>query len=161
VDKGKSIDTSMGFTPLEGLVMGTRCGDLDPALITHIMKKKKLDIPSMNTVLNRESGLKGISGISNDMRLLEEKAKHGNMRARLAVDIFVYRIRKYIGAYTGILAGCDALVFTGGIGENQKSVRQKVTKDIFKHLRKKPKILVVPTNEELMIAKQTYLLING
>ena len=160
VDKGKSIDTSMGFTPLEGLVMGTRCGDVDPALITHIMKKKKLDIVSMNTLLNRESGLKGISGISNDMRLLEEKAKLGNKRAGLAVDIFVYRIRKYIGAYTGIMSGCDALVFTGGIGENQPNVRQKIIKDIFKHLKIKPKVLVIPTNEELMIAKQTYLLIN-
>ena len=161
VDKGKSVDTSMGFTPLEGLVMGTRCGDIDPALITHIMKKRKLDIARMDILLNKESGLKGISGISNDMRTLEEKSKAGNMRARLALDIFVYRIRKYIGAYTGIMSGCDALVFTGGIGENQKDIRQRVTKNIFKHLRKKPKILVIPTNEELMIAKQTYQLING
>jgi len=161
VNKGKSIDTSMGFTPLEGLVMGTRCGDVDPALITHIMKMKKLDIPSMNTLLNRESGLKGISGISNDMRVLEEKARLGNKRARLALEIFVYRIRKYIGAYTGVLAGCDALVFTGGIGENQKKIRQRVIKNIFKHLKIKPRVLVIPTNEELMIAKQTYLLING
>jgi len=161
VDKGKSIDTSMGFTPLEGLVMGTRCGDVDPALITHIMKKKRLDIPRMNVLLNRESGLKGISGISNDMRILEEKSKIGNKRARLALEIFVYRVRKYIGAYTGIMSGCDVLVFTGGIGENQKSIRQKIVKNIFKHLKKKPKILVIPTNEELMIAKQTYQLING
>ena len=151
----------MGFTPLEGLVMGTRCGDIDPALITHIMKKRKLDIARMDILLNKESGLKGISGISNDMRTLEEKSKAGNMRARLALDIFVYRIKKYIGAYTGVMSGCDALVFTGGIGENQKDIRQRVTKNIFKHLRKKPKILVIPTNEELMIAKQTYQLING
>ncbi|MFA5177817.1 MAG: acetate kinase [Candidatus Omnitrophota bacterium] len=161
VDKGKSVDTSMGFTPLEGLVMGTRCGDVDPALITHIMKKKKLDIARMDNLLNKESGLKGISGISNDMRTLEEKSRAGNKRARLALEIFVYRIRKYIGAYTSVMSGCDVLVFTGGIGENQKDIRQRIAKNIFKHLRKKPKILVIPTNEELMIARQTYQLING
>ncbi|MFA5346368.1 MAG: acetate kinase [Candidatus Omnitrophota bacterium] len=160
VDKGKSIDTSMGFTPLEGLVMGTRCGDVDPALITHIMRKKKMDMSSMDVLLNRASGLKGISGLSNDMRVLEEKSREGNKRAALALEIFVYRIRKYIGAYTGIMSGCDALVFTGGIGENQKDIRQKASLDIFKHLKKKPKVLVIPTNEELMIARQTYQLIN-
>jgi len=160
VDKGKSVDTSMGFTPLEGLVMGTRCGDVDPALITHIMRKKKLDIDSMDKLLNRESGLKGISGISNDMRNLEEKSKAGNKRASLALEIFIYRVRKYIGAYTGVMSGCDALIFTGGIGENQKKIRQRIAKNIFKHLRKRPKILVIPTNEELMIAKQTFQLIN-
>jgi len=161
VDRGKSIDTSMGFTPLEGLVMGTRCGDVDPALITHIMRKRKLDVDAMDLLLNKASGLKGISGISNDMRVLDEKARKGNKRAALALDIFVYRIRKYIGAYTAIMCGCDALVFTGGIGENQKNIRQKITRNIFKHFGKKPKVLVIPTNEELMIAKQTYQLING
>lgn len=161
VDKGRSIDTSMGFTPLEGLVMGTRCGDLDPALIPHIMRKRKLDVDEIDILLNKASGLKGISGISNDMRVLEEKSKGGNKRAKLAVDIFVYRIRKYIGAYTAVMSGCDCLVFTAGIGENQNSVRFKITKNIFKHLRKAPRILVIPTNEELMIAKQTYLLIKN
>lgn len=161
VDRGKSIDTSMGFTPLEGLVMGTRCGDVDPALITHIMKKKRLDIAAMDILLNKESGLKGISGLSNDMRVLEDKSRKGNMRSRLALDIFVYRIRKYIGAYTAVMGGCDCLVFTGGIGENQRGIRSRILKNIFKHLRKKPKIIVIPTNEELMIAKQTYQLING
>lgn len=159
VDKGRSVDTSMGFTPLEGLVMGTRCGDVDPALITHIMRKKKLDMDSMDLLLNKASGLKGISGLSNDMRVLEENARKGNKRAALALEIFVYRIRKYIGAYTAVMSGCDALVFTGGIGENQKDIRKRIIKDIFRHLRKRPKILVVPTNEELMIAKQTYQLI--
>ena len=96
IDKGKSVDTSMGFTPLEGLVMGTRCGDVDPALITHIIRKEKLDIKQMERILNKESGLKGISGISNDMRVLEIKSHEGNQRAKLAIDIFVYRIRKYI-----------------------------------------------------------------
>ncbi|MFH0856179.1 MAG: acetate kinase [Candidatus Omnitrophota bacterium] len=161
VEKGKSIDTSMGFTPLEGLVMGTRCGDVDPALITHIMRKKKMDMDSMDVLLNRASGLKGISGLSNDMRVLDEKARRGNKRAALARDIFVYRIKKYIGAYTGIMSGCDALVFTGGIGENQKDIRRKITRNIFKHLRKKPRVLVIPTNEELMIARQTYSLIKA
>jgi acetate kinase len=161
VDKGKSIDTSMGFTPLEGLVMGTRCGDTDPALVTHIMRKKRLDTHQMDMLLNKESGLKGISGISNDMRTLEAKSRAGNKRARLAVDIFIYRIRKYIGAYTAIMSGCDGLVFTAGIGENQKGIRQKITKDIFKHLKKAPKVLVIPTNEELMIARQAYHLIKG
>lgn len=161
VDRGKSIDTSMGFTPLEGLVMGTRCGDVDPALITHIMRKRKLGVDAMDLLLNKASGLKGISGISNDMRVLEEKARKGNKRAALALEIFVYRIRKYIGAYTAIMSGCDGLVFTGGIGENQKNIRLKITRNIFKHFGRKPKVLVIPTNEELMIAKQTYQLING
>ncbi|PIQ86717.1 MAG: acetate kinase [Candidatus Omnitrophica bacterium CG11_big_fil_rev_8_21_14_0_20_43_6] len=159
IDRGKSVDTSMGYTPLEGLVMGTRCGDVDPALITHIMHKKNLDTKQMDRILNKESGLKGISGISNDMRLLEEKAKQGNKRARLAMDIFVYRVRKYIGAYLAVLGGLNALIFTAGIGENQASVRENIYKGLFDCLKPKPKILVIPTNEELMIARQTYKLI--
>jgi acetate kinase len=159
VSDGKSVDTSMGYTPLEGLVMGTRCGDVDPALITHIMHKKKFNTKEMDRILNKESGLKGISGISNDMRLLEEKANAGNKRARLAVDIFVYRIRKYIGAYLAVLGGLDALIFTAGIGENQASVRDSICNGLFDCLKSKPKILVIPTNEELMIARQTYKLI--
>lgn len=159
VDQGKSVDTSMGFTPLEGLVMGTRCGDTDPALITHIMRKKKLDTKQMDCILNKESGLKGISGISNDMRLLEEKASAGNKRAKLALDIFVYRIRKYIGAYLSVLGGLDALIFTAGIGENQADIRDNICRGLFNCLGKKPKIMVIPTNEELMIARQTHKLI--
>ncbi|MDD5561480.1 MAG: acetate kinase [Candidatus Omnitrophica bacterium] len=159
VDKGRSIDTSMGFTPLEGLVMGTRCGDVDPALVTHIMTKKKIDSRVMECILNKESGLKGISGISNDMRSLEAKAKAGNKRAELAIDIFVYRIRKYIGAYLSVLGGLDALIFTAGIGENQASVRGSICRGLFGYLNKKPKIMVIPTNEELMIARQSYKLI--
>ncbi len=160
IDKGKSIDTSMGFTPLEGLVMGTRCGDVDPALVTHIMRKEKIDAQHMERILNKESGLKGISGISNDMRILEVKANAGNMRARLAIDIFVYRIRKYIGAYLLVLGKLDALVFTAGIGENQPSIRGNICRDLFRYLKIKPKIMVIPTNEELMIARQTYKLIS-
>jgi len=159
VDQGKSVDTSMGFTPLEGLVMGTRCGDTDPALITHIMRKKKLDTKQMDRILNKESGLKGISGISNDLRLLEERAGAGNKRAKLALAIFVYRIKKYIGAYLAVLGGLDALIFTAGIGENQADIRDNICRGLFSCLEKKPKILVIPTNEELMIARQTYKLI--
>ena len=161
IDKGKSIDTSMGFTPLEGLVMGTRCGDVDPALITHIMHKLKLDTKKMDLILNKESGLRGISGLSNDMRILETKANAGNMRASLAIDIFVYRIRKYIGAYLAILGGLDALIFTAGIGEHQPNIRKKICNKLLNCLGKVPKIMVIPTNEELMIARQTYKLIGG
>lgn len=158
VKNGKSVDTSMGFTPLEGLIMGTRCGDIDPAVVTYIMRKKRLDVKQAEHLLNKESGLKGISGISNDMRILENSAKKGNRRARLAMDIFIYRIKKYIGAYSGVLGGLDALVFTAGIGENQKMIRRRVCEGIFSHFKKKPKILVIPTDEELMIARQTYKL---
>lgn len=161
VDKGRSVDTSMGFTPLEGLVMGTRCGDIDPALVTYLMHKNKLNIPRIEKILNKDSGLKGISGIGNDMRILEKKAAAGNKRVRLALNIFAYRIRKYIGAYCAAMGGCDALVFTAGIGENQKLVRARITKGLFNHFKKKPRVLVIPTNEELMIARQAYQLVKG
>jgi len=159
VDRGKSVDTSMGFTPLEGLLMGTRCGDIDPALVLYIMNKEKLTASEMDGILNKESGLKGVSGVSNDMRELDAAAKAGNRRARLALDIFVYRIRKYIGAYTAVMGGCDALVFTAGIGENQKNIRDRICRGAFSYLRKKPKVLVVPTNEELMIARKAMHLV--
>jgi len=160
VDKGRSIDTSMGFTPLEGLVMGTRCGDIDPALVTYIMRKLSLNVAQIDEILNRSSGLKGISGISNDMRILSARAKAGDKRARLAIDIFVYRIKKYIGAYTAIMGGCDAVVFTAGIGENQKDIRYKICQGLFRALRKKPKVFIIPTDEELMIAIKTFRLIS-
>ncbi len=158
VNRGRSIDTSMGFTPLEGLIMGTRSGDIDPALVTYIMGKKKFNIRQMDELLNKASGLKGISGISNDMRILE---KSKNKRARLAADIFSYRIRKYIGAYAAIMGGVDAVVFTAGIGENQKRIRLQACRGLSSYLKKRPKILIIPTNEELMIARQTLQLING
>lgn len=161
VERGRSIDTSMGFTPLEGLIMGTRCGDIDPALVAYIMQKKKLNIFQVENILNKESGLKGISGISNDMRILEARRKKRDARARLAVDIFIYRIKKYIGAYTAIMGGCDALVFTGGIGENQARIRKEISQNVFSHLKKRPEILVIPTNEELMIARQAYSLVKN
>jgi len=159
IDRGRCIDTSMGFTPLEGLIMGTRCGDIDPALVTYIIRKRKLNLSQVEDILNKKSGLKGISGISNDMRILTRMATRGDKRANLAIDIFVYRIRKYIGAYTAIMGGIDALVFTAGIGEHQRRIREIICKGIFSCLKKKPKILVIPTNEELMIARQTYSLL--
>ena len=161
VKGGRSVDTSMGFTPLEGLVMGTRCGDIDPALVGYIMRKKKIDIHAADNLLNKASGLKGISGISNDMRVLEEKAKGGSRRAGLAIEIFCYRIKKYIGAYIAVMGGCEAIVFTAGIGEHQAGIRRRITRGLFSHLRRPPRVLVIPANEELMIARQTYLLTKG
>jgi len=158
IDAGKSIDTSMGFTPLEGLLMGTRCGDIDPALVTHIMRKSKLDLSGVDDLLNKSSGLKGISGISNDMRVLEIKAKSGNRMCKLAIGIFIYRIRKYIGAYIAAMSGCDAIIFTAGIGEHQDFIRKTACLDLAEFLKKPPRILVIPTNEELMIARQAYKL---
>jgi acetate kinase len=159
VNKGKSIDTSMGFTPLEGLLMGTRCGDIDPALVTYMMKKKNLSIEQIEEVLNKESGLKGISGISNDMRVLENELPKHNKRVSLAFAVFCYRIKKYIGAYCAIMGGVDAVIFTAGIGENQHGLKKAICKGIFAHCQKKPKILTIPTNEELMIARQTFAII--
>ncbi len=155
VHRGKSIDTSMGFTPLEGLMMGTRCGDIDPALIGYIMQRSKLSVAEIDRILNKESGLKGISGTSNDMRTLLARSAQGDARARLSIQMFVYRIRKYIGAYTAVMDGCDALVFTAGIGENATPVRELIIKGAFDYLKKKPAILVIPTDEELMIALET------
>jgi acetate kinase len=161
IDRGRSIDTSMGFTPLEGLVMGTRCGDIDPALVTYIMRREKLGIDQIEDVLNKNSGLKGISGISNDMRILYKKAKQGNKRAKLAIEIFVYRIKKYIGAYITLMGGLDVLVFTAGIGENQERIRKMICQGSLSCLAKKPNVLVIPTDEELMIARQTYKLVKS
>ncbi|MDD5155709.1 MAG: acetate kinase [Candidatus Omnitrophica bacterium] len=161
VDRGRSIDTSMGFTPLEGLVMGTRCGDIDPALVTYIMQKDKLDICGIEDMLNKASGLKGISGISNDMRALCAKERSGNKRAALAADIFVYRVKKYIGAYIAVMGKVDAVVFTAGIGQNQQEIRQEICRGIFDALKKKPRLLVIPTDEELMIAHSAFKLMNG
>jgi len=161
VDRGRSVDTSMGLTPLEGLVMGTRCGDIDPALVTYVMKKKRFNIAQIDDILNKASGLQGVSGISNDMRVLEKKARAKNKRAKLAVDIFIYRIKKYIGAYSAVLGRVDALIFTAGIGENQRRIRNRICAGLSSFLKKNPKVLVVPTDEELMIARQTYSLLKG
>ncbi|MBP7216753.1 MAG: acetate kinase [Candidatus Omnitrophica bacterium] len=161
INKGVSIDTSMGFTPLEGLLMGTRCGDIDPALVTYIMRKKKIGFEAIDEILNKKSGLKGISGVSNDMRALDKAAGSGNKRAQLAINMFVYRIKKYIGAYAVIMGGLDALVFTAGIGEHQQAIRSQVCKGLFTFCKRQPKVLVIPTNEELMIARKTFSLIKN
>jgi acetate kinase len=181
VKYGKSFDTSMGLTPLEGVVMGTRTGDMDPAVLLHIMDKQKLSPQEMNRLLNNLSGVKGISGISNDMRLLTEKAGEGNHRAQLALDIFVYRVVKYIGAYVAAMGGADAIVFTGGIGENATAIRAKILEPLaflgaeMDPVRNgsdaKEKLVttdgsriaawVVPTNEELSIALKTQTIVEG
>ncbi len=158
VNKGKSCDTSMGFTPLEGLLMGTRCGDIDPAVVTYIMARDGLSIQQMDTMLNKECGLKGVSGLSNDMRVLEEESRKGNSRAALAIKMFMYRLKKYVGAYMAVMDGCDAVVLTGGIGENKARVKEKLSKSLDTFLKRKIKVLVVPTNEELLIARQSYRL---
>ena len=173
VDKGISVDTSMGFTPLEGLLMGTRSGDVDPQVILYIMGKEGLTLSEMNTLLNKHSGLIGVSGESSDMREVITSMKEGNKRSKYAYDIFVYRIKKYIGAYIAAMGGCDAVVFTGGVGENSVDVRKSVCEnmeflgmDLDEERSEKKEILIskdgsrikifrIPTNEELVIALDT------
>ena len=176
---GESVDTSMGLTPLEGLVMGTRSGDIDPAIMEFIAKKENLDIAGIMNVLNKKLGVEGVSGVSSDFRDLEAAAKAGNKRAELAIDVFAYRVAKYVGAYTAAMNGVDNIVFTAGIGENCALVRTKVcsylgylgiTIDeeangkrgeeiIISTPDSKVKVLVVPTNEELAIARETVALV--
>ncbi len=175
IDHGKSIDTTMGFTPLEGLLMGTRSGDMDPSVILYIMAKEGLSLSEANTLLNKHSGLIGISGESSDMREIEEAVQEGNKKAKYAFDLFTYRIKKYVGAFTAAMGGVDALVFTGGIGENSVMVRHDVCSNMdFLGIKldeeanhnvvnecfistadSKVKILRIPTNEELVIALDT------
>ncbi|NQT47034.1 MAG: acetate kinase [Candidatus Omnitrophica bacterium] len=157
VEKGKSVDTSMGFTPLEGLAMGTRSGDIDPAIVKFLVEKERIPVSKVIEILNKKSGLTGLSGIGNDMRDILKAKDRGDNRARLAIDVFVYRIKKYIGAYAAAMDGLDAVIFTAGIGENQGRIRQMVAGGIRGLLKKfKTRILVIPTNEELMIAEETY-----
>lgn len=181
VQGGKSIDTSMGFTPLEGLAMGTRSGDIDPAIIPFIMDKEGITFDEVNEMLNKKSGVLGISGISSDFRDLEEAAEKGNERAKLALDVFVNRVKKYVGAYVATMCGIDALVFTAGIGENSSYIREKICEGleclnirIDPELNRKVRgeeaqlnrdltsasIFVIPTNEELMIARDTLELVS-
>lgn len=177
VKDGKCIDTSMGLTPLEGLVMGTRSGDIDPAVMEYLMDKKGMDIHEMTEYLNKKSGVLGVSGVDSDFRYLMAAVEQGNDRARLAVDMFAYRVKKYVGAYAAALGGIDCLVFTGGIGEHTPEVREKVVSgleflgidfDLKENADPKPskyielstkkskvKIFVIPTNEELVIARET------
>lgn len=171
IDGGDSIDTSMGFTPLEGLVMGTRCGDIDPALIPFIMHREKLSSEQMDAIMNKNSGMLGLTGTSNDMREIEAEAERGSERHQLALDIYCHRIKKYIGSFMTELGRVDAIVFTGGIGENSSFVRARSLSNLAhfgiviedKKNKKSEKrvssgaveILVIPTNEELAIARDT------
>jgi acetate kinase len=176
VKGGISVDTSMGFTPLEGLLMGTRSGDLDPAIILHIMAREELSLHEANTLLNKHSGMQGISGVSSDMRDILAESQKGNSNAQLALDVYCYRIRKYIGAYAAAMGGLDVLVFTAGVGENSPVVRRKCCENLeFLGIRiddekneeairveteiqtddSPVKVFCIPTNEELVIALDT------
>lgn len=176
IKNGQSIDTSMGFTPLEGLAMGTRCGNIDPAIITFLMKELKISAEEIDELINKKSGVYGISGVSSDFRDIEDEAwNKGNKRANLALEVFYYGVKKFIGAYTAALDGVDCIVFTAGVGENSSESREsivnglsylgiKIDKEKNNSRGKKVeistpdskvKVLVIPTNEELMIAKET------
>lgn len=177
VKGGKSIDTSMGFTPLEGVPMGTRCGDMDPAIVTYLMDKLALNTKEMNSYMNKKSGVAGVSGVSSDFRDLDDAARNGNARAKLAVDMFAYKVKKYIGAYAAAMNGVDAIVFSAGVGENDKAVREKILTGLdylglvvdFEYNRAAPrgceiviskpesrvKVYVIPTDEEMVIARDT------
>ena len=179
VKDGKCVDTSMGLTPLEGLVMGTRSGDIDPAIMEFIAKKENLDIAGVMNVLNKKSGLEGISGLSSDFRDLTAGAKEGNKRAIAAIEVFCYRVAKYVGSYVAAMNGVDAIAFTAGIGENVGLVREKVcsylgylgiTLDaeanaksgdncVISAADSKVKVAVIPTNEELAICRETVALV--
>lgn len=183
VDGGESIETSMGFTPLEGLIMGTRCGDIDPAIVPFLMREERLDTDEIDDIMNRESGLLGLSGVSNDMRDILEARDKGNERAELAIDAFSYRVKKYIGAYAAVMNGVDVIVFTAGIGEHAWSVRGKICENLgylgveldseknkeitggkvssgtISTEGSNVELLVIPTNEELKIARETKRLI--
>lgn len=181
IKNGKSVATSMGFTPLEGLIMGTRCGDIDPAIITFLMEKENLDIEGINNVLNKKSGVLGISGVSSDFRDIENAAKDGNERAALALETFDDRVRQYIAAYAAEMGGVDAVIFTAGLGENSVTNRADICRNLeFMGLKvsdernnvrgketfintddSKVKVLVIPTNEELMIARDTVEIVKG
>lgn len=179
VKNGKSIDNSMGFTPLEGVLMGTRSGNIDPAIVPFIMEKEGLSPDEINNYLNKQCGVYGVSGVSSDFRDLEDAANKGNTRAKLALQIFAYQAKKFIGSYTAAMNGLDAIVFTGGIGENSSTMRKMICEDMEYFGLKldeqknqvrgkqadisaedaKTKILVIPTNEELMIALDTVALV--
>lgn len=181
IDGGKSVDTSMGFTPLEGLMMGTRCGDIDPALPVHMQQNLGLGVDEVNSILNKKSGMLGLSQISNDMREIEDQVLlHNNPAAIQALDVYCYRIKKYIGSYFAAMNGLDLLVFTGGVGENMPIMREQVCRDmealgirldhetnakftseieLLSTPDSRVTVLKVPTNEELMIALETQRLL--
>jgi len=177
IEGGKSVDTSMGFTPLEGLMMGTRCGDIDPAIPIYLMKEKGMGPDLVNIILNKKSGMLGLSEISNDMREIEDEIlKNKNPKAILAHEVYAYKIKKYIGSYTAVMNGLDVLIFTGGVGENMPILRELVCENLdylgikldkkendqfkagileLQAKESKVKVLKIPTNEELMIALET------
>lgn len=182
IDKGVSIETSMGFTPVEGLVMGTRCGDLDLGVILYLMEKENMCCSELNDLVNKKSGMLGITGVSSDMRDIAKAADEGNYRADLGLRIYANMVRKYIGAYAAVLNGLDLLIFTGGIGENDVKTRERVIQnmdylgivpDLERNLEvrgetaiisspaSKVRVMVVPTNEELVIARDTFQIISN
>lgn len=164
VSGGKSIDTSMGFTPLEGLLMGTRSGDLDPAAVLYILKKENMSFTQVNDLMNKESGLLGVSGVSNDMRDVLKGAKGRGAKAercKAAIEIFIYRIKKYIGAYQAAMGGLDAVIFTAGVGENNPWIMKRISRELEGVVSGKTNFLVIPTNEELLIARDTYEIIKN
>ena len=179
VKDGKSVDTSMGLTPVEGLMMGTRCGDVDPAALLYIQQKEGFSTADMQKLINKKSGVLGVSGVSSDMRDIENAVAAGNIRAQLALDMYEYRITKYIGAYTAALGGGDVIVFTGGVGENQTGTREKICRQLeflgidfdaeknktrgeeieLTRQGSKVRVVVIPTDEEYMIACDTAALV--
>ena len=180
VDGGKCVDTSMGFTPLDGVPMGTRTGSMDPAVVTYLINQKGLDAKAVDNLMNKQSGVQGVSGVSSDFRDLSAAAEKGNERAKLALDMFAYQVKKYVGAYAAAMGGLDAVVFTAGVGENDADTRAAVVDgleflgvkiDADKNNTRgtvdisaadaKVKTLVIPTNEELMIAIDTKRLVEG
>ena len=181
VDGGKSVDTSMGFTPLAGLPMGTRAGDLDAGILQYLMNKYDMNIDTMLDILNKKSGVQGVSGVSSDFRDLENAHKDGNERAGLAVDMFNYGVKKLIGAYAAAMGGVDAIIFTAGVGENSASQRLDIASGlefmgvkmdaeannvrgkevVISAADSKVKVLLIPTNEELMIAMDTASIVKG
>jgi len=182
IDKGKSVDTSMGLTPVEGLMMGTRVGDVDAGALTYIMGKEEISFNQLNTLVNKHSGVLGISGVSSDMREIGDAAKDGNDRAKLALDMYAYRVKKYIGSYSAVLGGADIIIFTGGIGENAVDIRENSlnnleymgvelnselnktvysTETIISTDNSRVKVMVIPTDEELVIAQDTFDIVSS
>jgi len=176
IKDGKSMDTSMGLTPVEGLIMGTRSGDLDLGVLTYIMRKEEIGISTVNTLINKHSGMLGVTGVSSDMREIELASTEGNKRAILGLDMYNYRVKKYIGAYSAAMGGLDILIFTGGIGENANKTRSEICKDmnylglmldekknnnikgveeVISSQKSRVTVMVIPTNEELVIAQDT------
>lgn len=181
IKDGKSVDTSMGMTPVEGLIMGTRCGDVDPGALLYIQQKEQLDHEGMQALINKKSGVAGLTGVSSDMRDIEKAVEEGNERAIMALNMYEYRITKYIGAYTAALGGVDVIVFTGGVGENQTGTRERICKQLaflgiefddeknktrgeeieISTPNSKVRVVVIPTDEEYMIARDTEAIVKA